>query len=97
MLSAEFFLTVSAMAIQKHVNKYEGRTARWSRGRVPDCQSISTGSIPSLSVYFLKGYLDTVSEINKMLHYIRISTLYPIDGSCRMPISDETGKLHHFT
>ena len=51
MLSAEFFFTVFAIPLQKHVNKhvnkYEQGTAGWSSGRVSDCDSGDTGSIPS--------------------------------------------------
>ena len=50
MLSAEFF-PISAIALQKHVNKhvnkYEQCTAAWSSSRVSDCDSGDTGSITS--------------------------------------------------
>ena len=43
------FFTVSAIALQKHVNKYDYCTAGWSSGRVFECDSVGTGSIPSVS------------------------------------------------
>ena len=57
MLSAEFFfLSVSAIALQKHVNKHVNKLqcleVRWSRGNVSDWDTRCTGSIPSADEFF---------------------------------------------